>query len=145
MLRQASAQTSGEIEELATQMRQLERQLTRDHGEIRSLVAATQPTSATSARIADLHERIAWAESQLLLLRSRNADVERQRIDAIDVAAAFADFDNVWANLTSREQAHVLELLVARVEFDAADSTVAMTFHPSAIKALAKGNQEEAA
>jgi hypothetical protein len=32
----------------------------------------------------------------------------------------------------------VVALLVARVEFDAADSTVAVSFHPTAIKTLAR-------
>jgi site-specific DNA recombinase len=102
-------------------------------------------SSATTARIADLHERIARAEHQLAQVRNRVAEIERQRINQADVTAAFADFDNVWNALSSREQAQVLALLVARVEFDAGDSTIAISFHPSAIKTLAEGNAEEAA
>jgi hypothetical protein len=59
-------------------------------------------------------------------------------LDAADIDAAFADFDNVWNALSPREQAQVLALLVARVEFDAADNTVAVSFHPTAIKTLAR-------
>jgi hypothetical protein len=39
----------------------------------------------------------------------------------------------------------VLALLVARVEFDAADSTVAVSFHTTAFKTLARNKLGEAA
>jgi site-specific DNA recombinase len=66
-------------------------------------------------------------------------------VDEADVDAAFADFDNVWNALSSREQAQVLALLVARVEFDPKDSTLAISFHPTAIKTLAEHNMEDVA
>ena len=78
-------------------------------------------------------------------VRNRTGQIESQQIDAGDVSAAFEDFDNVWNALTSREQAQVIAPLVARVEFDVADSTIAISFHPSAIKTLAEGNVEDAA
>lgn len=46
-----------------------------------------------------------------------------------------ADFDGLWHALSPREQAQLMALLVARVEFDATQSTVAVSFHPTAIKA----------
>ena len=42
--------------ELATHQHQLEYQLSRDHAEIGRLAVAPEPSSATTARIADLHE-----------------------------------------------------------------------------------------
>ena len=103
------------------------------------------PSSATTARIADLHQRIAKSELELNGVKHRVSDMERQRVRDADVAAAFADFDNVWAALSSHERAQVISLLVARVEFDPEDSTIAISFHPSAIKTLAEGNVEDAA
>jgi len=77
--------------------------LKRDHDEIRQLVSVTKTSSATTARIADLHGRIASAE-QTLKQASHNADEVRQkRIDEQDIAAAFADFDNIWNALNTRE------------------------------------------
>jgi site-specific DNA recombinase len=84
VLRQARKEVESNICELTTQRQQLERQLGRDHAEIRRLVEVDQPSSATTA-------------------------------------------------------------LVARVEFDATDSTIAITFHPSAIKTLAETGIEDAA
>ena len=145
VLRQARATADDELAELTTQQRQLERQLGRDHAEISRLAVAPEPSSATTARIADLHDRVARGEQRLSQIRARTGEVRRQQIDAADVAAAFADFDNVWNALSSREQSQVIALLVARVEFDVTDSTIAISFHPSAIKALAEGNIEDAA
>jgi len=145
VLRQARSASDDKLAELATQQLQLERQLGRDHAEIKRLTVTHDPSSATTARMADLHERIARSELDLGRIKNRVAEVQRQRIDESDVAAAFADFDNVWNALSSREQAQVLALLVARVEFDPADDTIAISFHPSAIKTLADGNIEDAA
>jgi len=145
VLRQARSTSDDELAELATQQRQLERQLGRDHAEIARLATSADPSSATTARIADLHQRIARAEQQLGEVKNRTIKIERGRIDEADVAAAFADFDNVWNALSSREQAQVLALLVARVEYDPADSTIAISFYPTAIKSLAEGNIEDAA
>ena len=88
---------------------------------------------------------MAKAETRLAELTREIEGLESERLDKDDVAAAFADFDNVWGALSPREQAKVLALLVARVEFNAEDSTVAMTFHSSGIRALAQGQFEEAA
>jgi site-specific DNA recombinase len=145
VLRQGRLATDDELAELETQQRQLERQLARDHAEIGRLAVSPEPSSATTARIADLHERVARGEQQLGQIRNRAGELQRQQIDAGDVAAAFADFDNVWNALSTRERAQVISLLVARIEFDVSDSTLAISFHPSAIKALAEGNQEDAA
>jgi site-specific DNA recombinase len=145
VLKQACSAAEADLAELTTQQRQLERQLGRDHAEIARLAVTPEPSSATTARIADLHERVSRAEQQLAQVRSRIAEVETQRTSQSDVDAAFADFDNVWNTLSSREQAQVLALLVARVEFDPADSTLAIAFHPSAIRTLAQGSVEDAA
>jgi hypothetical protein len=40
--------------------------------------------------------------------------------------------------LSPREQSRVLALLVARVEFDATDNTIAVSFHTTAIRTLAR-------
>jgi site-specific DNA recombinase len=145
VLRQARKDVEANICELTTQRQQLECQLGRDQAEIRRLVEVDRPSSATTARIAELHERISRAEQELTRVRNRLEDTERQQITQSDVTAAFADFDGVWNALSSREQVKVLHLLVARVEFDATDSTIAITFHPSAIKTLSETSIEDAA
>ena len=59
------------------------------------------------------------------------------------MADAFADFDRVWNSLTTREQAQLLALLVAKVEFDQADCTIAISFHSSGIQSIDELQTEE--
>jgi site-specific DNA recombinase len=145
VLRQADLEASVELEELSSQQGHLERQLARDHAELQRIVLEPRPNSATTSRVADLHERVSRAENELAALRSRVADVAARRIDPSDVATAFADFENVWLELGAREQAKVMQLLVAKVVFDAAEESLSISFHPSAIKTLAGIPIEEAA
>ncbi len=134
VVRQAQEQFDAELAELDRERRGLERELAGNHAELQRLVAS----GAASDRLVELHDRVAQAETRLRKVRQRIEDHERDRLEAADVDAAFADFDNVWNALTPREQAEVVALLVARVEFDTADSRVAVSFHPTAIKTLAR-------
>lgn len=140
VLKQACSSTDANLTELTIQKEQSERQLARDHAEISRLAVTPEPNSATTARIADLHERVLRAEHQLVQVWSRIEELERERLSQTDVDGAFADFDKLWNALSSREQTRVLALLVARVEFDPSDSTLAISFHPSAIKTLSEEN-----
>ncbi len=73
------------------------------------------------------------------------AEREKDQLDDQEVAAAFGDFDTVWSALSPREQAQALALLVARVEYDAANSQIAVSFHPSAIRGFAQDRCGETA
>ncbi len=42
----------------------------------------------------------------------------------------------LWEQLAPREQARVFQLLIDRVDYNGKDQTIAITFHPSGIKAL---------
>jgi site-specific DNA recombinase len=138
VLRQAQEQFAAELAELTTEQRGLEQELVWHHADIRKLCGNGPATGPAGARLAELHDRVAQAETRLAELRRRFEEHQRDRLNAGDIDAAFADFGNVWNALSPREQAQVLALLVARVEFDAADNTVAVSFHPTAIKTLAR-------
>jgi len=125
--------------------RALERGISRLQAQIR--LAAGDDGDVTT-RMLDLNNQVEAAERRVSEIDARLAELEAERVDAPDVTAAFADFDNVWTALSPREQARVLNLLVRRVDFDAADGTIAVTFHATGIRALADGaltGAEEAA
>ena len=143
VLQQARAHVDEELKALKTEQRQLQQQLVRQHAEIRQLAVDRQANS--TARIADLHDQITQAENRLEHLRASIDDLSANRISNDDVAAAFADFDNLWESLSPREQADLLSLLIAGVEFDVRASTVSVTFHDAGIKTLAQGKPGEAA
>ena len=53
-----------------------------------------------------------------------------------ELRATLAQFDDLWAALTPKEQVRVIHLLVERIVYDGAAGTVAITFRPSGIRTL---------
>jgi site-specific DNA recombinase len=146
VLELARKQMDAEAEGLRTEQTELQRELARFHSEIRILATQSPATSAATAKIAELHERVQRGESRMAELQQQAADLERDRVDDEELAAAFTDFDGMWAALSPQEQARILRLLVARVDYDSDEGSVSVTFHLSGIKALAEGEaMEEAA
>jgi site-specific DNA recombinase len=140
VIRQANTQFETEVAEMRTERNQTERELGWHHTEIRKLAVDGAVNSGSTARIADLHERIAKAEARLEELDTRIAERQQDQLTSQDVAAAFADFDNLWETLIPREQAAIIALLVSRVEFDPVESAISVSFHPTAIRTLMKTN-----
>jgi site-specific DNA recombinase len=145
VFKQAGEHVEAELSRLNAQCHDLERQLARDHAEMRRLAVQGPADGSTAARIAELNERIQHGETRLVELREENDAAAAEQVTEAELKAAFEDFDNVWGALSPREQAEVLRLLIARVDYDAAQSSVSVTFHPSGIKALAESQAEEEA
>ncbi|TWT51078.1 DNA-invertase hin [Rubripirellula amarantea] len=128
--------------EYETQRQQLTRQLSRDHAEVRRLSVASTINSVTTLRLAELHERIERSERQLRVANKRLEEIDSGLLNEADVDNAFADFDGLWSTLSIREQAELLQLLVAKVEFDQSDCTIEISYHASGIAALESLNAE---
>ncbi len=82
--------------------------------------------TATAGRQADLHERMMAAEKRASELHEARAKV--LVIDPQEVAAAFTQFDGLWAALTPAEQTQVVELLIKRVDYDGSSGRGMPTF-----------------
>jgi len=130
------------IERLVGERREIERTLARLHADIRR-AAAGNGAAATAPRIAELNERVRDAEGRVAEIDARLAELREELVGEADVAAAFADFDNVWQALSPREQVRLVRLLVGRVDYDADDSSIEVTFLPTGIKSLADGNVDD--
>ena len=138
-LRQARSQAEEAIERLTAERRIIDRGIARCHAEIRRTATSEPATTAATARIADLTDQVGQSARRLTEVEGQIAELRRDLMTEADVAAAFTDFDNVWTALSPREQVRLINLLVHRVEFDAADSSIEVSFYPSGIKALATG------
>jgi site-specific DNA recombinase len=143
--RQAAAHLEAELAELQAERARLERETARHHAEIRKLAAGKASASSTTGRIADVNEKLALAESRLAEVLAEIAAGEARKIAPADVDAAFADFESVWDTLSPREQSRLLSLLISRVEFDATESTIEVTYHATGIKAMGESKTGEAA
>jgi len=143
-LGQARSQAEAAIERLTGERRTLERGLARCHTEIRRMAAEVESAAAT-ARIADLQTQIRQTEQRLTEVAIQMADQKQDLVNESDVAAALGDFDNVWSALSPREQVKLIHLLVNRVEYDVADSSIEISLHPTGIKGLSAEHGDSSA
>ena len=133
----ARRQADEAIGRLEAERRAVERGRRRIQAEIRRASATTMDQEGAASVLANLNEQAAVAERRVTETNERVRELQVERIEAADVTAAFADFDNVWQSLSPREQSRLMQLLVKRVEFDAGDSTIEVTFHAAGIRSLA--------
>jgi site-specific DNA recombinase len=139
-LSQARKQEDTRLVELEAERRVLERDLARWHAEMQSLsgqLGGADGDRSVISRLADLQERIDMTERRRLGVREQVQEVRRQMIDEEEARQALASFDPVWASLTPLEQGRLVALLVQQVNYDGATGKVAITFHPTSIRALA--------
>ncbi len=126
-VKESRTQVAQSLKELKQEKRRLVRELAR---------LRKSPKDATFAeQLLETEQRATKVEEQIISL-------ERQLIDAKDVARACSAFDPVWNTLTSTEQSRLIHLLVERVEFDGEAGAVSITFHPTGIKDLATELEE---
>jgi site-specific DNA recombinase len=136
VLAAARGAADAERANLAAERAGLTRELTRDHAELKRLVAGGPAGEGATARLADLAERARQAEGRLAEVAGREAALAAESIDEGQARAALADFDGVWDRLSPREQAKLIGLMVERVQYDEAAGTVAVTFHAAGIRGL---------
>ena len=141
-------QTDAAIKRLQGERRAVQRGLGRLDAERRRLYANGIADDETKAEARTLNGQVEAAERRIAEIDARLAELHAERIGRSDVAAALAEFDGVWQVLSPREQARVVHLLVQRVEWDVAESTIEVAFHATGIRTLAEeaaGEVEEAA
>jgi site-specific DNA recombinase len=143
--RQSQEQLDRAIGELTTEQKGLERELGWHHTDIRNLAGRGPAADAAPDRLAELQDRVAKATTRIAEIRQQIEERKRERLSASDIDRAFRHFDDIWNALSPREQGRVLELLVARVNYDVTLGTVAVTFHPTTIRSLAERKLEGAA
>jgi site-specific DNA recombinase len=145
VVRQARALAEAELNGLRMEQSGLERELVRHHAELRNLATKGSTEGGGIVRVVELQEAVTRAESRLAEVRNGIANREAEQFSDEEFAAAFREFDNAWNALSPHEQTQALSLLLSRIEFDATDSSITMTFHPVGIKSLATDRGEEAA
>ena len=136
VLAEANRQNDTRIAELEAERRELERDLGHWHQDLQRVSGEAIQNGATTARLADLHERIAQAERRIATVGEEMDAIRNQALDPDDVAEALAKFTPAWDALTPQEQARVVALLVSRVEFDGSRGKLKIAFHTTGIQTL---------
>ena len=117
-------------------LRQLTQQLSRDRNEVERMDQDRLSGDSNDVRREELTKRIAKTESRIEQVNGELAVSNARRLQRQDIEEVLSDFDHLWKLLRPKERAQLLGLLIARVEFDRDESTLAVSYHPTAIKAL---------
>jgi site-specific DNA recombinase len=151
VLQQVREEDDARLAELESERGSLERDLLRWQSETRRLLAEVgsgEPGGGAVARLADLQARVGQVEQRLARLRTQVEAVRQERLDEAAATEALAGLDPAWEAMTPDEQARLVRLLVARVDYDGGRGKVAIAFHPLGLKTLAGellGRQEDCA
>jgi site-specific DNA recombinase len=141
VLRQMREQTDKAVAERQAELKALERELARHAARMKKLLA--DPNAGD--RVPALQERIEAAQRKVIETKEQLRALEDQAVDRNDVATALTSFAPVWEQLSSKEQARLIRLLVERVDYDGAAGDVAVTFRPGGIKTLAQEHDHQEA
>ena len=103
--------------------------------EVRALLEDASNGHET-ARLADLRDRARLSEQHLTEIREEEYRLRDELVDEDDVADVLRDFESHWESFSPDQQARVIKLLIERVDYDGAESTVSVTFRTTGIKSL---------
>jgi site-specific DNA recombinase len=73
----------------------------------------------------------------LARVRGQTEALQQERLDQAAVTEALSGLLPAWATMTPDEQARVLRLLVARVDYNGQQGKASITFQPLGLKTLA--------
>lgn len=141
VLRQAQDTIAAELKQLDELQKPLLSQRRHLESEIRN--AALKPVSpAAIDELAELQRRTGKIDLQLEELERQRTERQGESITPEEVGDAFANFDDLWNHWSPREQANLVELLVAKVECHTAEGAVSIVLHDSAIRKLMHRTRE---
>ena len=133
-LDQARAQHEEEAAILEADVRRGDREIAQLQAEIKAVATDAATNGRAAARLAELHDRLRAAEDRAGALREKIDIAARQAITKAEVDSVLKAFDPLWATLSPKEQAQMLRLLIARVEFDGASGKVSVTFRANGLQ-----------
>lgn len=104
---------------------------------VKSMAVVGEMSGAETRKLAEVQERIEHIRRRSTELREEVVAVSGELVSEREMAAALSLFSPVWDQLTPREQCRVMNLVVERVGYDGDAGSVALTFRPNGIHALA--------
>ena len=90
-------------------------------------------------RLLDLQGQIQAAEHRLADLITEGRELDADQLDDADAVCALAEFNPVWASMTTHDQTRLVQLLIAKVGYDGRNGKVTVDFRSAGIKDLCDG------
>jgi len=145
----AKARLVARAPDIDAEVARIQVDLDRATAERRNLVAAIGAGTGSSPALA---ERLAQVDDAVAGLSARRDELQTERraldgavVDESDLRGELQAFAPLWAELTSRERARVLALLIERVTFDGRNDEISITFRPNGLRGLAERPRERLA
>ncbi len=144
-LRATQAHLQEEIDALQGRRAEVEKaikDLGRQVGEVAARAGFDEGATRRLGQLqAEIHDRQQEAEE----INARIAGVRQRMLNPDELAGAVEAFDPLWETLPPAHKAKLVHLLIERVEYDGADETISLTFHPTGIRTLTADEREEEA
>ncbi len=86
--------------------------------------------------MADLAEQMRQAKDELTELNGQLAVAQKRLVDDDELLGAGESFDPMWQNLKADEKQRLIHLLIQRIEYDAENEAITITYHPGILDAL---------
>ncbi len=134
-IRQVRLQSEVGISRLNDERSSLQHHLRAQHADLQATASLPSTTKRVS-QLADLQERIGTTERRLTEIDSELTALRANQIDESEVTRLLANFHHTWDALAPRDQAHVLELLIERIDYRGKEGQISLTFRPSGIQTL---------
>src|SRR5579871_2117057 len=143
----AEAVAAEALAQVARRRREVDQESENQRGDLRQLnqrlareaADTSVDTGARFERIAALQHEIETTERRLAQLGTERRDLNRDHINANDLYRTLAEFDAIWASLTTKEQEQMIHLLIAKVGYDGRTSKVTVHFSNQGAKELCQG------
>ena len=102
------------------------------HGQLQHLAITNGPTEL----VADIQTRISTSERRHTELQEQIATLEAKAPRRSDIADSLARFDELWQSMKSKDRCGLIELLIARIDYDGVQGSVEIHFHNTGIVTL---------
>ncbi|HEX8913949.1 MAG TPA: recombinase family protein, partial [Humisphaera sp.] len=136
-LKQVEQQQARAVAEAEADRRAAERLIGRKRAAVTAAVAA-----GDAAAVAKAEQAVADAQRKAEAAKQRHAEAKAAAVGRAEVEQALAAFDPAWDQLSPKDRARAVRLLVERVAYDGAAGTVAVTFRPRGIRSLAAEQEQ---
>jgi site-specific DNA recombinase len=134
---EAAGQTARRRQELDEQIEALQRNVKRlNQHLVREAAETGEDSGARFERMKEIEEKIEASGQRLKELTTERAELDAPPVDGDDLQHTMADFDTIWAKLTTQEQEQMIRLLVSKVAYDGRTGKVTVTYSNAGAKEL---------
>jgi site-specific DNA recombinase len=145
-LAKAVEQRRNSVTELILERQAAHKALASLGAELRDLVSLVACRDQTvTDRMADLQKRIVRTESRLTEILHEFGCLEDLGVDEADFRAALGQFGPVWESLNSREQVHIIRMLIEHIVYNGKTNKVTVSFRSAGIRRMCQGTGNEGA